>query len=125
MIKIAHFMVLASVLACPLTAYASNETWVSHTGSDNNTCFTPSAPCKTLSVALGQTSPGGQINVMDSGDFGPVIITQAVSIVNATSGTATNLGQYQTVLTQPLIGSIIIVAGTNGVVTVRGFVLNG
>jgi parallel beta-helix repeat protein len=125
MIKIAHFMVLASVLACPLTAYASNETWVSHTGSDNNTCFTPSAPCKTLSVALGQTSPGGQINVMDSGDFGPVIITQSVSIVNATSGTATNLGQYQTVLTQPLIGSIIIVAGTNGVVTVRGFVLNG
>ena len=127
MIKIAfRFTVLASVLACSLPAYASNnETWVSHSGSDSNACNTPSAPCKTLTVALGQTSAGGQINVMDSGDFGPVIIDQSVSIVNATSGTATNLGGYDTVLTQPLIGSIIIVAGANGVVTVRGLVLNG
>jgi len=35
------------------------------------------------------------------------------------------MGGYQTIAMQPLIGSIIIVAGANGVVTVRGFVLNG
>jgi hypothetical protein len=62
---------------------------------------------------------------MDSGDFSPVNITQSVSIVNAISGTATNTGGYQTNADQPLIASIVIVAGANGVVTVRGFVLNG
>jgi len=83
MIKIAlRFSVLAFVLACSLPADAngpSYETWVSHTGSDTNVCNTPSSPCKTLTGALGQTSTGGQINVMDSGDFSSVIITQSVS----------------------------------------------
>jgi hypothetical protein len=129
MIKIAlRFSILALVLACSLPADAngpSYETWVSHTGSDTNVCSTPSSPCKTLSGALSQTLPGGQINVMDSGDFANVIINESVSIVNAISGTATNMGGYQTIANETLIGSMIIVAGANGVVTVRGFVLNG
>jgi hypothetical protein len=129
MIKIAlRFSVLAFVLACSLPADAngpSYETWVSHTGSDTNVCSTPSSPCKTLTGALSQTLAGGQINVMDSGDFANVIINQSVSIVNAISGTATNMGGYQTITNETLIASMIIVAGADGVVTVRGFVLNG
>jgi len=61
---------------------------------------------------------------MDSGHFGPVIITQSVSIVNAVAGTATNIGGYDANGT-PFLASITIVAGADGVVTVRGFVLNG
>jgi hypothetical protein len=128
MIKIAlRFTVLASVLACSLPAHAAgpySETWVSHTGLDTNNCNTPSSPCSSISGALNQTLAGGQINVMDSGHFGPVIINQSVSIVNAISGTATNMGGYDANGTA-FIASIIIVAGANGVVTVRGFVLNG
>lgn len=127
MIKIAlRFTVLASVLACTLPAYATTfaETWVSHTGSDGNSCGAPGSPCQTLGRAIAATAAGGQINVMDSGDFGPVIITQSVSIVNAVAGTATNNGGYDANGTA-FIASIIIVAGANGVVTVRGFVLNG
>jgi hypothetical protein len=128
MIKIAlRFTVLASVLACSLPACAGEtfiETWVSHTGSDSNACNSPSSPCKTLAGALDQTFAGGQINVMDAGDFGSVVIQESVSIVNAISGTAINIGAYMSAVGQPS-ASIIIVAGANGVVTVRGLVLNG
>src|SRR5580700_550142 len=82
MIKIAlRFTVLAFMLACSLPAHAAGpyvETWVSHTGIDTNNCNTPSSPCRTLTGALSQTLAGGQINVMDSGDFSPVNITQSV-----------------------------------------------
>jgi hypothetical protein len=119
-----RFTVVASVLACSLPAYASSlESWVSRTGSDTGTCGGEVAPCATLAGALARTTPGGQINVMDSGNFGPVVIQQSVSIVNATSGTATNNVNYIDI-GGPL-ASIIIVAGANGVVTLRGLALNG
>ena len=56
-----------------------SHTWVSSTGNDTNSC-TRSAPCATFAGALAKTSAGGEIDVADSGDYGPVTISQAVSI---------------------------------------------
>jgi len=80
---------LSSLLGATLTislsgtpAQAANSrSWISGVGSDSNPC-TRTAPCATIGRALTQTSAGGEIIVLDSGEFGGAIITQAVTIVN-------------------------------------------
>ena len=62
-------------------AYAlSNRTFVSGNGSDANPCSL-AAPCRSFAGALAQTSPGGEIAVLDTAGYGAVTIGQAVSIV--------------------------------------------
>lgn len=98
------------------TAQATiSHTWVSSTGNDANAC-TRSAPCATFAGALTKTSAGGEIDVVDSGDYGPVTISQAVSIeavgvlatIQVTSGNA-----------------ITISTGANDTVVLRGLTLDG
>jgi subtilisin family serine protease len=56
------------------------RTWVSGLlGNDANAC-TRDQPCLTFAGALARTEPGGEINCIDSGDYGPVTITRAVTI---------------------------------------------
>ena len=61
---------------------ASSRTFVSTSGLDTNACG-PTAPCRTFSAALALTSAGGEIVVLSSGGYGPMTITQSVSIVAA------------------------------------------
>jgi hypothetical protein len=92
-----------------------SHTWVSSTGNDANAC-TRSAPCATFAGALTKTSAGGEIDVADAGDYGPVTISQAVSIeavgvlatIQVTSGNA-----------------ITISAGSSDTVVLRGLTLDG
>ena len=68
-------------LLCSATAArAANETWVSGTGTDAGNC-PRTAPCRTFQFAHDQTNNNGAINVLSSGNFGPLIITKPVSIV--------------------------------------------
>jgi len=61
-------------------AFGQNpRSWVSSTGSDLNLC-TRSSPCATFAGALANTSSGGEIDVVDPGDYGPVNINQPVTI---------------------------------------------
>lgn len=48
-------------------------------GSDTGVCPI-TAPCATLNYALSVTGPGGQVVVIGGGLFGPVVLTQEVSI---------------------------------------------
>src|SRR5262249_17990548 len=64
------------------SAYAlSNRTFVSGSGNDANPCSL-GAPCRSFAGAIAQTSPGGEIAVLDTAGYGAVTITHAVSIVN-------------------------------------------
>ena len=66
----------------------STQTFVSATlGSDSNPC-TRMSPCLTFAAALAQTSAGGEIDVVDPGDFGPVTITKAITIFGNAAGGA-------------------------------------
>jgi hypothetical protein len=85
---------------------ASSRTWLSGVGSDSNPC-SRTAPCLTLFHALSQTDAGGEVDILDSGDFGDAIITQAVTIVN--QGAVTGF-----------TGGISVSAGAGDVVTLRG-----
>ena len=59
---------------------AGQRSFVSGTGADVGTCA-PTAPCRSFGYAITHTNPGGEVIVLDSAGYGPVTITQSVSIV--------------------------------------------
>jgi hypothetical protein len=98
-------------------AYAlSNRTFVSGSGSDSNLCSL-SAPCRSFAGALAQTSPGGEIAVLDTAGYGAVTIGQAISIVNEEG--------VEAGITVTSGDGITINAGATDVVNLRGLTLVG
>ena len=79
-ISIRVFAVACGLLASASIAQAANETWVSGTGTDAGNC-PRTAPCRTFQFAHDQTNNNGAINVLTSGNFGPLTITKPISIV--------------------------------------------
>jgi len=109
----AKSLFLTAILFAPavhLGAQAT-RTWVSGAGSDKNPC-TRTAPCQTFGAAIGQTAAGGEIVVLDSGDFGPVTITKGITI----SATGVDAGIAAT----NYFAGIVIAAGANDTVSLRG-----
>lgn len=107
---------LSAISVAPAARAAASRTFVSATGLDTNPC-TVSAPCRTFAGALANTSPKGEIYVLDSAGYGPVTINQAVSIINQTStaaATATAGG-----------AAITINAGATDKVVLRGLTIVG
>jgi hypothetical protein len=95
----------------------SSQTFVSATlGSDSNPC-TRMSPCLTFAAALVQTNAGGEIDVLDPGDFGPVTITKAVSIADD--------GGVASGMTAPGTSGIVISAGANDTINLRGLSFDG
>jgi hypothetical protein len=70
---------LSLALSAPASA-TTTLTYVATSGSDEATC-TLAEPCRTFTRALTQTSAGGVVTVLDSGDYDAVSITQSVSLV--------------------------------------------
>jgi hypothetical protein len=96
----------------------NSRTWVSAaSGSDSNPC-TRSSPCLTFAAALAQTSAGGEIDVLDPGDFGPVTINKALSIYGDASGVAGTIPSSGT-------SGIVVSAGSSDVVNLHGLVFDG
>ena len=69
---------VAFTLSAALGATA-NRTWVKSDGLATNTTASPPcnplAPCDTFFTALSATNPGGEINCVDSGNYGGATIT--------------------------------------------------
>src|SRR6266571_930317 len=98
-------------------AALAQRTFVSAaTGNDANPC-TRTAPCRNFAAAIAQTSSGGEVVVLDSGGYGTVTITQAVSIV-APDGVYAGISVFAGT-------GITVNAGASDVVTIRGLTLNG
>ena len=92
-----------------------DRTWVSAaTGNDANPC-TRLSPCLTFAGALAETGPGGEINVIDAGEYGPVTIGQAVTIDGG--GTFASIAA-------PAAHGIVVSAGPNDKVILRNLSLN-
>lgn len=72
---------LLGFLLTPLCVMSTpiDRTWVSGVGDDANPCSRTS-PCRTFAGASTRTNPGGEINVLDSGGFGPVTINKSLTI---------------------------------------------
>lgn len=114
---------IASLLLFAAHGYAADagtlpQSWVSSTasGNDSNTCDR-AAPCRTFAGALGKTLSGGQINVLDPGDYGTLVVNKSITIDGA--GTSASIS-----LTTPDDG-ITIATFTNDLVNLRNLSING
>jgi hypothetical protein len=105
----------AGTLVAPAAMAAVQRTFVSGSGSDLAACSL-AAPCRSFAAAIGQTNPGGEIVVLDSAGYGPVAISDSVSII-------TPAGLYAGVTV--MAGTGITVAGAGIVVHLRGLTING
>lgn len=103
-----------AVGAAPAQAQQT-RTWVSGAGNDANPC-TRALPCLSFIEAHSKTNDGGQINCLDGGSFGPVIITKAITIdCTGTLGGVLN----------PMMTAVVINAGAGKAVKLRGLSING
>jgi hypothetical protein len=95
----------------------ANRVFVSaRSGNNANSCDNIFTPCQTLAGAVLQLNPGGEAIVLDSGGYGAVTVTQAVTI-EAPPGVLAFI--------HPSSGDAITVsAGASDVVVLRGLILN-
>ena len=92
------------------------QTYVASTGSDNNTC-TQTAPCRTLGGAFAKTPTAGQINILDSAEYGPSFVINKSIYIEA-NGVTANINASQ------LPGAISVNA-PNSIVSIKGLTIDG
>jgi hypothetical protein len=109
------FLVLVALVMAPAVHAQATRTWVSGVGDDANPC-SRTAPCKTFAGAISKTAAGGEISVLDPGGFGVVTITKAITI----NGDGTLAG-----ILAAATNGIIVNAGVNDRVVLRGISING
>src|SRR5437879_9723988 len=114
LLSLAAVATVVSLGAGAAQAQAS-RTWVSGVGDDANPC-SRTAPCKTFAGAISKTAANGEINCLDPGGFGAVTITKAMTI--ACEGVTAGVLAAGT-------NGIIVNAGVNDNVTLRGLDING
>jgi hypothetical protein len=96
----------------------SSQTFVSATiGNDSNPC-TRVSPCLTFAAALAQTTAGGEIDVLDPGDFGPATINKSMTISGDAPGVAGAIPSSGT-------SGVVISAGSSDVINLHGLVFDG
>ena len=103
------------LFATPAQAQLFGRTYVSNSGSNASPSCGSTAPCKAISFAMTKTLAGGEVVVLDSGEFGPIgVITKSITING--DGSAATISASN---------GITINAGVNDVVTIRGVSING
>jgi hypothetical protein len=90
--------------------------YVASTGSDGNACLR-NAPCRTLQRAHDLSAANGEIEVLDSGEYGQQLRIDRSITVSAIGVTAS--------ISRVSDGSAIIVDGAGARVVLRGLNLNG
>lgn len=105
--------VFFAMFLAAMSAQAQQRVFVSAAlGDDLNLCSVAS-PCRSFSRAITVVAPGGEILVLDSGGYGPVTVTAAVSIVSPLgiegSVTQTAAGQSGIAVNAP--GAFVLLRG--------------
>jgi hypothetical protein len=104
-----------ALLHAPSALALANRVFASaRTGSNANSCDNINTPCQTLQAAISQLNPDGDAVVLDSGGYGPLVISQPVTVEAAPGVTA---------FIHPPSGDAITICAT-GTVTLRGLTLS-
>jgi len=77
---------------------AQTRSWVSNNGSDANPC-TIARPCATFQGAYNKTPAGGEIDVLSSGEYGPLTISHSITIDGQGTLAGISLGKIGTAIT--------------------------
>lgn len=107
------FALAALVVSIPVSA--AYQTFVAANGNDANPCSL-ALPCSTFAAAMKQTAAGGEVIVIDSGSYGPVAITESVSII-APSGVHAGVMVFS--------GDGVAVNAPEAIVILRGLTITG
>jgi hypothetical protein len=94
--------------------------FVSSTGSDGNigaNCV-QATPCKTFAVAIGAVTPGGELIVLDTAGYGPLVINKAITIAAVPGVTAFVVAATGTI-------GFAVSAGATDMVKLRNINFNG
>ena len=111
-------LTLLFAAAAPPAFALANRVFVSaRSGNNANACDNINTPCQTFAGVVLQVNPGGEVIVLDSGGYGPVTITHALTI-EAPPGVLAFIHP-------PSGDAITISAGSSDAVILRGLVLNG
>jgi hypothetical protein len=113
-IFIAAALALAVTLPAVQAQAQAPRTFVSAAGNDSNPCSF-AAPCRHFQAAVTATSAGGEVDALDPAGYGPIIISQAITIE----------GQGWSYIAPPANGNAILINAVSGKVTIRGVSLNG
>jgi hypothetical protein len=125
-----RFILASSVFLVALSTFASFaqaqvvRTFVSSEGKDSNSCDSLDKPCRNIAAAVSKVHAGGEVVILDSGNYQPLVINKAVSIVAAPdahpgmsvssgAGISVNAGPGDTVLIHGL--RIISQGGARGI----------
>ena len=107
-----------TMLGIPVAVAAAptvQRTFVASGGADTNPCSI-AQPCRSFAAALTQTNDGGEIIVLDSAGYGPVVITKSVSLI-APPGVYAGISVIS--------GNGVVIGGGNIKVTLSGLTING
>ena len=125
MIRFAHtstllLAALAVTLALHSTpALALNlKSFISNTGSDANSCLNAANACATLIGAIAKTAAGGEISIINTGDYVPTGINKSINVTNDGGGEAG-------IVVGAFGHGIDINAGPGDVISLRGLVIDG
>jgi hypothetical protein len=75
----AALLVSTTLTLASLGHAQATRTWVSGVGDDLNPC-SRTAPCRTFAGAISKTAAGGEIDALDPGGFGSVVISKSITI---------------------------------------------
>jgi hypothetical protein len=121
----------AIALLAPGAAWAttSPRTWVSGIGNDTAACAR-AAPCQTFNAALAATSPGGEIDVLDPGEYGPAGNTNAGSgattgPVSITHSVTIDAGESTAGVSPPTATNAFDINAPGAIVKLIGLNING
>jgi len=122
MYPLKKFAILMLAAAFPAAIHAIDRrpttaphTWVANAGADSGLCPI-TAPCATFAYAVTKTTVGGELSVLDPGDYGPMTITHAITVDGGgfAQGLAAGSNAYYTIST-----------GAADIVQIRNLTLEG
>jgi hypothetical protein len=85
----------------------STHTWVSANGNDSN-AGTAASPYADFATAVANTAAGGTVSVMGPGDYGPVTITQSITIDGTGGGSINFAGDGEAIYINPSANANIV-----------------
>jgi hypothetical protein len=101
------------LLAAPLTAHGlPTHTWVSATGNNANS-GTATSPYADFATAVANTAVGGMVSVLGPGDYGPVTITESITIDGTGGGSIGFAGDGEGIYIDPVANANIVLRNLN------------
>lgn len=104
-------VITLSLTIASFTQAQSQRAYVAIEGSDGNPCARTS-PCRTISQALSVVASGGEVIILDSGDYDPFKVTKAVTVEAPPGVNAAVAGNSD--------DAVAVLAGASDMVVIRG-----